>query len=79
MDLKEIGGTEIDQSVYRLDYGLDSQRIGVPFSTLLRYFSLLHSVQTSSGAPQISYPVGTAGSFLGIELLEHEADCTPLI
>jgi hypothetical protein len=37
-------------------------------------FSLLHVVQTGSGAHRISYPMGTGGSFfLGVKQQGHEA------
>jgi hypothetical protein len=38
---------------------------GVRFPAGVRHFSLLHGVQTSSGAGQVSYPMGTGGSFHG--------------
>jgi hypothetical protein len=37
-------------------------------------FSLLHSVQTDSGAHPISYPVGTVGFFAGVKL--HLVPCS---
>jgi hypothetical protein len=40
-------------------------------------FSLLHSVQTVSGAHPASYPTGTVGSFLGGKSAEREADHSP--
>jgi hypothetical protein len=39
-----------------------------------RDFSLLHSVQTSSGAHPVSYEIGTGGSFTGVKELRREAD-----
>jgi hypothetical protein len=40
-------------------------------------FSLLHSVQTDSGAHQVSYPMGTGGSFPGVKWQGREADHSP--
>jgi hypothetical protein len=39
--------------------------------------SLLHSVQTSSGAHAASYTMSTGGSFPGVKRLGHEADHSP--
>jgi hypothetical protein len=50
-------------------YGFDDSGIGVPW-----HFSLLHSVQTSSGAHPASYPMGTGGSFPGVKSPGSEAD-----
>jgi hypothetical protein len=54
-------------SVYRLGYGLDDQG-----SMLGRdndgSFSLLHRVQTGSGAHPASYPMGTRSYFPGDEV-----------
>jgi hypothetical protein len=44
------------------------------FPAEARYFSLLHSIQTASGAHPASYPTGTKGSFLGLKKYEREAD-----
>jgi hypothetical protein len=45
-------------------YGLDDREVEVRF--LVRSeFSLLHIVQTGSGAHPVSYSMGTAGFFLG--------------
>jgi hypothetical protein len=38
---------------------------GVRFPAGTRYFSLLHGVQTGSGAHPVSYPMGTRGSISG--------------
>jgi hypothetical protein len=40
-------------------------------------FSLLHIVQTRSGANPVSYPVGTKVLSLGINWLRHEVDHSP--
>jgi hypothetical protein len=40
---------------------------GVRVLAEVRYFSLLHSVQTGSGALPVSYPMGTGGYFLGVK------------
>jgi hypothetical protein len=48
----------IAQSVYRL-------AMGVLIPAGARDFSLLHSVQTGSGADPTSYPMSTGGSFPG--------------
>jgi len=40
-------------------------------------FSLHHRVQTGSGTHSASYPMGTKGSFLAVNLPECEADSTP--
>jgi hypothetical protein len=45
-------------------YGLDDQ-VSEFESWWVQEFSLLHVVQTSSGAHQASYPMGTGGSFPG--------------
>jgi hypothetical protein len=44
------------------DYGLDDRGVGVRVGS---EFSLLHVVQTGSGAHPASYPMGTGGSFPG--------------
>jgi hypothetical protein len=44
-------------------YRLDDQDSGVWFLAGTGYFSLLHYVQTSSGAHPASYPMGTRDSF----------------
>jgi hypothetical protein len=49
-------------SGYTAGYGLDS-RGSIPGRG--KRFSLLHSVQTGSGAHPASYPMGTAGDFPG--------------
>jgi hypothetical protein len=45
-------------------YGLDNQGVGVRVPVGQK-FSLLHAVQTGSGAHPASYPMGTGGSFSG--------------
>jgi hypothetical protein len=54
--------------------GLDSQG-SIPSRG--RDFSLLHSVQTDSGAHPASYPMDTRALFSGVKWLGHEADHTP--
>jgi hypothetical protein len=45
---------------------------------MYRDLSLLHSIQTSSGAHLPSYPVSTTGSLLGrVKQSGHEPDHTP--
>jgi hypothetical protein len=39
-----------------------------------KYFSVLHSVHTGSGADPASYPMGTGGSSPGIKRQGREAD-----
>jgi hypothetical protein len=56
------------------DYGLDGLG-SIPGSVR---FSLLHSVQTDSGAHPASYPVGTVGSFPGLKRPGREVDRSPL-
>jgi hypothetical protein len=43
------------------------------------YFFLLSSIQADSRAYPASYLLGTRGFFLGVKLLGHEADHTPLL
>jgi len=45
--------------------GLGAGRWGVRVPAGAGNFSLLHRLQTGSGAHPASYPVGTRGSFLG--------------
>jgi hypothetical protein len=57
-------------------YGLDDLKS--KFESLkVQEFSLLHSVQTGSGAHSASYPMGTSGCYLGEKRLEREADHSP--
>jgi hypothetical protein len=42
-----------------------------------RDFSLLHSIQTGSGAHPASYQISTGGSFLGVKRQGREADHSP--
>jgi hypothetical protein len=49
---------------------------GVQILAEVREFSLLHSIQTSSGAQPASYPMGE-GLFPGIKQPEHEANHSP--
>jgi hypothetical protein len=47
-------------------YGLDDRGVGVPVPVGSRILSsLLHVVQTGSGAHVASYPMGIGGSFPG--------------
>jgi hypothetical protein len=46
----------------------------VRFPVGAKDFSLLHSVQTGSGAHLTSYPMGTRGPFPGVKNSEREAD-----
>jgi hypothetical protein len=47
---------------------------GVRFLAGARYFSLLHSVQTGSGAHPASYPIGSRGALPGAKRPGREAD-----
>jgi hypothetical protein len=49
----------------------------VLFPAGTRDFSELHSIQTGTGAHPASYPIGTGGSFPGIERSGHEANHSP--
>jgi hypothetical protein len=49
----------------------------VRFPVGTRDFSLLYSVQTSSGAHPTSYPMGIGGSFPEVKRLGREADHSP--
>jgi hypothetical protein len=57
--LLELGSSSVGVET---DYGLDGQG------------SISHSVQTGSGDHKVSYPMGTTGPFLRIELQGSEAD-----
>jgi hypothetical protein len=57
-------------------YGLDDQGVGVRVQ-VEQEFSLLHVVQTGSGAHPYSYPVGTGGSFFGAKGPGRETDHSP--
>jgi hypothetical protein len=48
-------------------YGLDDRGSGIRFLTWAGNFSLLHRVQTGSGAHTASYPMGTGGTFPGVK------------
>jgi hypothetical protein len=50
---------------------------GVRVLAAARNFSLLHRVLTASEAHQVSYPMGTGGSFLGDKRPGREADYSP--
>jgi hypothetical protein len=53
-----------------LGYGLDGRGFRVRFPAGAWNFSLHHLVQTDSGAHPASYPMGTGGSFPGVEAAE---------
>jgi hypothetical protein len=54
-----------------MSYGLDSQD-SIPGKG--KGFSPLHSVQTGSGAHPVFYPMGTGGSFPGVNRPGRETD-----
>jgi hypothetical protein len=54
-------------------YGLDGRGVGVRSLAGVRDFSLLHSVQTGSGAQPASYAVGTGA--LSPEVKQSESEC----
>jgi hypothetical protein len=56
------------------DYGLDDRMIGVRIPVGAGNFSLLHRVQTGSGAQPASCPMGTGALSLGIKRRGREAD-----
>jgi hypothetical protein len=58
-------------------YGLDGQGMGVRSLTGAKHFSLLHGVQTGSGAHPASYPTGAGALSLGVKRPEREADYLP--
>jgi hypothetical protein len=60
----------------RYSDGLQAGRPGFDFPTL-QDFSLLHSVQTDSGAHPVSYLIGTGALSPGIKWLGREADHSP--
>jgi hypothetical protein len=66
-------GAGIAQSVYRVCYGLDGQRNGVPFPAGARDFSLLHRVQTGTGA----FPASYRGWGLGVKGQGRKTDHSP--
>jgi hypothetical protein len=51
-------------------YRLDDRGSGIRFPVDVGSFSLLHCVQTGSGAHPASYTIGTGGSFLGGKVAE---------
>jgi hypothetical protein len=57
-------------------YGMDDREVGVRVLVGSK-FSLLHIVQTGSGAHSASYPMGIGGSFSGIKRHWREADHSP--
>jgi hypothetical protein len=59
-----MSGAEVAQSVQRLAKGWTTKGSGFE-SRWGQEFSLLHVVQTGSGAHPASYPTGTGGSFPG--------------
>jgi hypothetical protein len=56
-------------------YGLDDAAVGVP--SLCKAFSLLHVVQTGSGAHPTSYTMGTGGFSPGLKRPGREANHSP--
>jgi hypothetical protein len=52
-------------------------KIGVRFSVGARNFSLLHLVQTGSGAHPVSYPMGSGFFSVGVKRQGHEAEHSP--
>jgi hypothetical protein len=58
------------------DYGVDGGGVGVRVPVRSE-FSLLHIVQTDSGAQPASYPMGTRGSFPEGKVAGHEAYHSP--
>jgi hypothetical protein len=66
----------IDIRTFMTDYGLDDQ--GGEFeSRWWQEFSLLHVVQTGSGAHQTSYRMSTGGSSSGVKRPGREDDHSP--
>jgi hypothetical protein len=57
-------------------YGLDDRGVGV-LVPIGQQFSLLHVVQTGSGAHPASYPMGTGNSSPGVKRPGREADHSP--
>jgi hypothetical protein len=57
-----------------LGYGVDDRGSGVRFLARAGNFSLHHRVQKGSGAHPASYPMGTRGSFPGVNRTGYEAD-----
>jgi hypothetical protein len=57
-------------------YGLDDRGVGVRVPVGSR-ISLLHVVQTGSGAHPASYPMGTGGFSSGVKLPGREVDHSP--
>jgi hypothetical protein len=54
-------GASRGSAVGMTGYGLHARKVGVR----VQEFSILHVVQTDSGANQVSYTLGTGGSFTG--------------
>jgi hypothetical protein len=50
----------------------------VRFPAEARNVSLLHKVETGSGAHPASYAIGTGGCFPGVKRQQREADYSPL-
>jgi hypothetical protein len=59
-----------------MGYGLYDRGSRVRFPAGAGDFSLHHCVKNGSGAHPASYPLGTRGSFPGVERPEREADHT---
>jgi hypothetical protein len=62
-------GARVAQSVYQRD-----EWPGFHFRQTATNLSLLHSVKHGPGAHLVSYPMGSAGSFLGVKQPGREAD-----
>jgi hypothetical protein len=60
--------------VYSLAYGMEDEQIGVLFRAGSRHSSLLHSVQTGSGAHIVYYTNGTGGSLKEDKATRAETD-----
>jgi hypothetical protein len=67
---------EIAQSEDQVGYGLDDREIGAKFPTGIGEFTVLHSVQTSSGAHPISYPTLPREISVGEKRPRRKADCS---
>jgi hypothetical protein len=69
----------IAQLVWRLSYGLNDADSGVRFPAGAGKFSVLHPIQTGSGAHSAFYIMGTGGSFpvKGGERPGRETDHSP--
>jgi hypothetical protein len=55
-------------------YGLDEWEVGIRVLKKSKEFSLLHIVETGSGAHSASYSMSTESSFSGVKRQGREAD-----